>query len=296
VQIERLTNVWGAFTDHVALRAVVRMVPRRVPFLQDPGPQGLPDGEEAAFDLMSASLKKEVGPCQISGASGSLTESFDVHKHSEDLQVVVIASAAETAITRFQHLVRLCQEDPMQREDLEEDSLMPWKDVPVACAFRKIQTRRGRAQRRRVTPADKQAQRQRYAKCKIWALQCGLSESEFQSILKGKTSTIQRGHDGLPACLRHGPGHCNLWQHAKLVCVDVAIRRAATDAGGRLGGEQTAELAAEEVSALMSSDASRLSRWTSISESWRRKSGLNLTADACKTLGHNPRKVSPRLG
>jgi len=73
--------------------------------------------------------------------------------------------------------------------------------------------------------------------------------------------------------------------------MDVAIRKGAADAGRRLGGEQTAQQAAEEVSALMSSEGVRLSRCVFLSKSWRSKSGLNLTADACKTLGQNHGKV-----
>ena len=284
IQIERLTSVWGALTDHVALRVVVRKVPRRASLLQLPGPQGLPDDGEPAPNPTSASLAKEVKPCQLSGASGSRTEATDAHKRSQDVQVVVIANAVETAVTRFQELVRRCQEDPVQREDLEENSLTPWKDVPEACGFR-ISRRRDGGANPRATAADKEAQRQRYAKCKVWALQCGLSESEFQSQLDGvPADKHQRGLAGLPACLRRLES--NYWEHAKRECIDIAIRRAAADAGGRLGAEHTAEEAAKEVSELMSSEAVRLSRWVSLSKSWRSKTGLHLTADACKTLGH----------
>ena len=291
IQIERLTNVWGASTDHVALRAVVRMVPRHVSLIQGPRPQGLPDGGEAAPNPVSPGLVKEVGPCQISGSSSSLTETSDAQKRSRDVQVVVIASAVETEATRFHELVRLCQEDPMQREDVEEESLTPWKDIPLDRAFRVIQPSE-RGVQRWATPADKQAQRQRYAKCKNWALQCGLRESEFQSKVEGvPTDKSQRGQAGLPACLRLALSNCSPWQHSKLECVDVAIRRAAADAGRRLGGEQIAEQAAEEVSALMSSEAARLSRWDSLPKSWCSKLGLNMTPDVCKTLGHNPWNV-----
>ena len=80
-------------------------------------------------------------------------------------------------------------------------------------------------------------------------------------------------------------------QHAKRECMDVAIRRAAADTGRRLGGEQTAEQAAEEMSALMSPEGTRLSRLVSLPESWRNTCGLHLLADAQKTLGHNLKKV-----
>jgi len=100
VQIERLTTVWGEWTDHVALRAVVRKVPRRVSLTQVPGPQGQPDDGESAPNPMSAGPTKEVGPCQLS--SGPVAEISDAHKRSQDVQVVVVASAVETEATRFQ--------------------------------------------------------------------------------------------------------------------------------------------------------------------------------------------------
>ena len=212
---------------------------------QVPGPQIQPDEVESASHPTSNGMVKEVGPHQFSSAS--MTDMSVVHKRRQDVQVVVIASAVETEVTRFQELVRRCQEDPMQREDLEEESLTPWTDIPVFCAFRIVHPRQDGKQRW-ATPADKLEQRQKYAKCRDWALHCGLSEDEFEAKLKGAPAVYsQRGHAGLPACLRLAVSKCSSWQHAKRECMDVASRRSAADTGRRLGGEQTAEQATEEM-------------------------------------------------
>ena len=195
----------------------------------------------------------------------------------------------------------------MQREDLEKDSLMPWEDVPLACGFR-VPFPRLSGVKRRATAKDQKAQRQRYAKCKVWASQCGLLESEFQSILdrvsssrdRRKGAGLSQGRGGYRARRRKGASRyngcdsgtrvrsdrLNAWEHAKRECIDIAIRRAAADAGGLLGGEHTAEQAAEEVSELMSSEAVRFSRWGCLSKRWRSMMGLRLTEDSCKTLGN----------
>ena len=170
----------------------------------------------------------------------------------------------------------------MYREDLQEDLLIPWNEVPMDCGFRVLG----------ATGADKEAQRQRYSKCKAWALQCGLSEDEFQLKLAGvATVPAPLGRAGLAACLRPAPNEQrSRWDHARQDCVDIAIRRAAMDAGGLLGGEQIAQRAAEEVWALMSSTKERKARWASLSnaiEAERIQVGLNLTEHDCRILGYN---------
>ena len=267
IQIQRLTTVWGTLTDHVALRAVVRKVPRCEPLIQIPEPQDLPDDGESVPNPISTGIVKEVLPGQLS--SDSLTEISYARNRSQDVQVLFVASAVEREVTRFRELVRRCQEDPLQRKDLKEDTLPPWEDIPTCGEFRVVQHREGSG-RRRVTPTDKLAQRQKYAKCRDWALQCGISEGELHSTLqRTPTQHSQYGRVGLPACLKRSMDtNCTSWQHVKRVCEDIAIRRAAADAGRRLEGEQTAKRAAEEVSALMSSSEFRFNRLVHLPQSW----------------------------
>ena len=126
-------------------------------------------------------------------------------------------------------------------------------------------------------------QQRKYTKCKEWALECGLSESEFELKLKRCPPETARGQSGLPICLKIKKGHCSAWQHVKRECMDVAIRKAAADAGWRIGGEQIAVRAEAEVSELMSFETGRTERWNSLPKNWRSMGGYNLTADDCKT-------------
>ena len=114
---------------------------------------------------------------------------------------------------RKKELLQLCQENPLEREDLEPDSLPLWEDVPLDCKFRvKFPSHRG--VQRRATDADKLAQRQGYAKCKAWALQCGLSEEEFTWKIHVPTSC--RGSS---------------WEHAKreIMMMALAIAKVEND-------------------------------------------------------------------
>ena len=131
---------------------------------------------------------------------------------------------------RKKELLQLCQENPLEREDLEPDSLPLWEDVPLDCKFRvKFPSHRG--VQRRATDADKLAQRQGYAKCKAWALQCGLSEEEFTRKIKGVPPVCQRGRVCLPPSLRHWHSHCSSWEHAKreIMMMALAIAKVEND-------------------------------------------------------------------
>ena len=275
--IERLPNVWGSMTDHVALHAVVRRMPR-VSAL--PGLCAAPDGPVAQAVTTEAGVVASPGTegalrqqCSASGQAEEFTGSFQPRS---DTPVVSIATKVETEILGFREMVRLWEEDPVMREDVEQQSLIAWKDIPVACGFRVVQPREDGA-RRWATPADKLAQQQKYAKCLAWASECGLTDAEFHSSLDAvPTDKHQRGGAALPGSLRSWD--CNYWEHARLLCVNISIRTAAANAGKRIAGDTVATLAAEEVSELLSSQAYRLSRLVRIPQRWQGDKALRLPA------------------
>ncbi len=277
--IERLPNVWGLMTDHVALHAVVRCVPRASSV---PGFCAAPDGPVAEALTVEAGVAASHGAedalCQQSSASGQAEEFSVSSQPRSDTPVASIATKVETEILGFREMAQLWEEDPVMRGDVEEQSLTAWKEIPVACGFRVVRPQEDGAQRR-ATPADKLAQQQKYAKCKAWASQCGLTDDEFHLNLHAvPTDKHQRGGAQLPAFLRSWD--CSAWEHARLLCVKTSIRTVAANAGRRLGGEALASQAAEEVSELLSSEAYRLSRLLTIPQRWRGDMALRLPADS----------------
>ena len=260
-ETKRLANVCGRFTDHVALSAVLRRQAQGGPTMRAPNSPAPADSAAAAPQSSSS-------------------------RDATSADIIRIYEAVAKASADFHRLVQLCAEDPFQREDLEAKSLPPWKDLPAACGFRNARPQENGV-RRRATQADKLEQRQRYAKCKAWALQAlesqglGLSQKQFSQALEGVPKDYnQRGIANLPSCLKLP--NCSAWEHAKRQCMDVAIRMAADDAGRLLGDEKWAALAAEEMSKLLSEEECRLSRCQLLSKSWRSKCGLDLPEDACK--------------
>ena len=273
---ERLSNVWGQFTDHVALHAIVR----RVPLLSFVPPVcAAPDLTEAQTSTPGAGRAEDILQQQCQ-ATGQMRESADVCQQKAESPVTSIAASAETEIKRFREMVQLLEEDPMMRENVvEQQSLTGWENIPVACSFRVARPRHNGAPRR-ATPADKVAQQQKYAKCLAWASQCGLTDDQFQANLRAvPTDKNKRGVANLPVSWK-SKCCCSAWEHARLLCVNDSIRIAATDAGRRLGGETVALQATEELSELMSSQASRLSRLLKIPQGWRGDNGLSVLADA----------------
>ena len=229
VQTQRLHNVWGNFTDHVALQAVLRKVsqgPRRRARAQSAGGQ---------VPAVTASADAGAAAGQSSSSSFSIpaTASSGTGKQRQDVDLVRIANAVDAASASFHQLIQLCEEDPCERDDLEEESLPNWTDIPMFCGFRILRPL-DNGVRRSATPADKLAQRQQYAKCRTWIQQCDLSESEFRAMLEDvPTDRNQRGRAELPQCLQLPK--CTAWQHAMRRCIDVAIRKAAAVAGKKLG-------------------------------------------------------------
>ena len=134
-----------------------------------------------------------------------------------------------------------------RRADIKENLLIPWKDIPTACGFRLLQVNR-----RRATFKDKVDQQQRYTKCKEWAVQYGLEEPEFQELLVACPRDInKRGRTGIPKCLQRSNARTQ-WGHVQLQCINVAIRRAAAEAGRQCGGDETSVEADKQISELSS--------------------------------------------
>ena len=152
--------------------------------------------------------------------------------------VVSIAAIAEAEITRFWEMVQLWEEEPKMRDDVGQESLTAWEDIPIAFGFRVAQPRENGALRR-ATTADKTAQQQKYAKCLAWAPQCGLTDDQFQANLRAvPTDKHQCGVADLPDSLRSR--ECSSREHARLLCVNHSICSAASYAGSQLGGETAA--------------------------------------------------------
>ena len=280
--IQRLPNVWGLMTDHVPLHAVVRGVPFT---------RGVPSLCAALDGPVAAASATEAGDVAIRRAGGTRRQQCSTPQPAEELPgssqqrsdtpVVSIATDVQTEILEFRKMAQLWEEDPVSREDVQEQSLTAWKEIPTACGFRAAKPRRNGAQRW-ATPADKLAQQQQYAKCLAWASECGLTEAEFHSNLEAvPTDQRQRGGSALPASLRIWKnGGCTYWEHARRLCVSVSISTVAANAGRRLGGEAVATQAAEEVSELLSSEAFRLSRLLAIPKRWRADQALRLPDDS----------------
>ena len=279
IQTQRLPNVWGKLSDHVPIRAVFTKVAR-----SPPGPAGSRRSQgQNPLGSFSASCGASVEQSASHTTSISAVSTSATCGQKQPVSIIRIANAVDKASASFHELVRLCEEDPEQRGDLKEELLPLWQDVPVACGFRVKMPTENRVQRH-ATSADKLAQRQRYAKCKQWALQCGLSDKQFKQALEGCPHDFnKRGNASLHPCLISP--HCSRWEHAKRICMGVAILKGAADAGRLLGDEKLSVAAGEEMSELMSSEVCRSSRCNALPRTWRSQCALNLPEDACKTLG-----------
>ena len=269
--IERLPGVWGRMTDHVALHTVVRRTELHAVVPPFPGLCAEPHERTAKTVTTEAdgvaSRGAEETQRQQYSAPIQAEESHDSFQLRPDTPVVSIATKVEAEILGFQKMLRLWDEDPVTREDVEQQILTDWKEVPVACGFR-VAHPQDNGVRRWATPADKLAQQQKYAKCLAWAFECGLTDAEFKANLAAvPTKSNQRGVTALPAYMRSP--NCSSWEHARRLCVSVSIRTVATNAGRRLGGEAVATQAAEEVSALLSSEPHRRSKLSLMPQSWR---------------------------
>ena len=190
-------------TDHVALHAKMRSVPLAS------GISGLcavPDGPGASALTIEAGVAASRGIedalRQQSSASGQAAEVAGTPQPRSDTSVVSIANMVETEIFGFREMARLWEEDPVTREDVEEQLLTSWKEIQIACTFRVPRPREDGVQRS-ATHADRLAQQQQYAKCRAWASQCGLTDDEFHCKLEAvPTDQHQRGRASLPASLK----------------------------------------------------------------------------------------------
>jgi hypothetical protein len=111
-----------------------------------------------------------------------------------------------------------------------------------------------------------------------------LTEIEFKDELEGVPGRIQRGTEGIAECLQQK--NATQWAHAKLKCVETAIRKAAHVAAKEVGSQELATKAGEEISEWLSSENARLSRLATLPKPWRGKQGVNLPTDCHQYLGH----------
>ena len=175
-------------------------------------------------------------------------------------------------------------QDPTQTENVSAEILTPWIEIPIACGFR-VPRPYYNGRRRSSTATDQVAQQQAYAKCIQWASLCGLTEIEFKDELEGMPGDQkQRGREGIAACLQQK--NATRWEHAKLKCVETAIRKAAQVAAKEVGSQELATKAGEEISEWLSSENARLSRLATLPKQWRGKQGVNLPSDCHQYLGH----------
>ena len=126
-----------------------------------------------------------------------------------------------------------------------------------------------------------------YAKCTQWASLCGLTEIEFKDELEGVPGRMQHkkcGTEGIAECLQQK--NATQWAHAKLKCVETAIRKAAHVAAKEVGSQELATKAGEEISEWLSSENARLSRLATLPKQWRGKQGVNLPTNCHQYLGH----------
>lgn len=190
---------------------------------------------------------------------------------SSDTRLVL---EVEREIFSFRAMVQLWQEDPIMRGNVKQRFLIAWEDIPTLCGFRVFKPK---PCRRPATHTDKLRQQQKYTKCRTWASECGLTEDEFISNLKKVPKEHQqRGLFQLPVLLR--AQYCTVWEHARLLCVATAIRKAAEAAGGRLGGRIVAIQAVGEVLELLSFYNHRHKRLLEIPQRWYKV--LSLSADS----------------
>ena len=274
--VERLPNVWGRLTDHVALHVVVRSRPstsagtgfRAAP--DDLGTEALTTEASAAASSVTENTSR-----RQSGASAQAEEWSGNIQPRSDIPVISIASKVETEVRGLWHMARLWAEDPVARADVDQQSLTDWKHIPTAArCFRTDRTQLlplDRATRCRTSLAAKLEQQQKYTKCSAWAAECGLADAEFVSLLDaaptGSINRSKRGGKDLPSSLRLP--NCSVWEHTRLLCVNTSIRTATANAARRLGGEALATQADEEMSQLLSSEGHRISRLVQIPWSWR---------------------------
>ena len=175
-------------------------------------------------------------------------------------------------------------QDPAQTENVSADLLTPWGEIPIACGFRVTRPRHN-GRPRRATASDQVAQQQAYAQCMQWSSLCGLIETEFKDELESVPGDQQqRGREGIAVCLQQK--NATQWEHAKLKCVEAAIRKAAQVAAKEVGSQELAAKAGEEISEWLSSENARLSRLATLPKQWRGKQGVNLPTNCHQYLGH----------
>ena len=180
-QIRRLTGVWPALSDHVALLAVVR---RRSRVQVVPDEASLPATLQAAPASSSSASGPAAAPSSATGhdvrtqrQSVIAHASQSLAAHAGTVLVVVIGNAIVQCAQAVRDAGLLGVEEVGDAGELPK-----WTEVPKDCGF-KIEYPGERGAQNCVTKKQKTAQCREYGRYKNWALKaCGLAKRRLRSI------------------------------------------------------------------------------------------------------------------
>eukprot|EP00973_Karenia_brevis_P053869 7482757-Karenia_brevis.AAC.1 len=164
---------------------------------------------------------------------------------------------ANTVMRAVEIFEDTCTSIQMQPEDaawtqMSSEDMVPWDDLPVACAF-KIEHVGGRKKQRHATPADKLEQQHAYMQYVCWCKAIGISEQELRSQLElVPAERYSRGQHALPTLLQRYK--CSQRHHAVQACRTVAYERAAVAAGATIGGESLSAESSKYMMQLLEAD------------------------------------------
>ena len=183
----RLTTVWGALSDHVAIYAALGL--------------STPYGQAAPRSPLAAAAEGSNDDSQVPGGGGSAADRPSRRHESPqgagqqqqsgrtNAKIVTIANKVVEGAARFRAVTAHCLEDPWASSLAADDELIPWSDVPKECGFRLEKPGTGEDQRR-VTSAGKKEQQVKYTRFRQWAQMCGLSSEEITTILCAVGQTL----------------------------------------------------------------------------------------------------------
>ena len=179
-QIRRLTGVWPAQSDHVALHAVFR---RRSKM------QVVPDEASSAATGPAASSSSAKGPAAASSSATGQAAHTPRQSTTTHASQATSAHAGTMPVVAIGNAIVLCAKAVRDAGLLGVDEagnageLPKWSAVPKACGF-KIERPGGRGHSRCATKEEKTAQCLEYGRYKNWALKaCGLAEEEVKEHL-----------------------------------------------------------------------------------------------------------------
>ena len=171
---------------------------------------------------------------------GELAECESHAPLSAATPVVIIANRVTNALARFWAKCEACQQHPEDEELLPGEPLVPWQDIPLEGRFRVLRPG-GRDSRHHATSSEQLRDRKRYTKHVQWAQRCGLTLEDFERQVASAAAMPkhQRCWKGIAELLQAGDE--DIAVHAVLACRDEALRKAAQQAGGDIGGDAVAD-------------------------------------------------------